>query len=79
MKITKNKISTNITLSQDLFKALEEITTKKGMSRSSFVSMAVSNQIQAEKTMEDLPRTIEALKQLEREARERKEIEQIDN
>jgi len=79
MKITKNKISTNITLSQDLFKALEEITTKKGMSRSSFVSMAVSNQIQAEKTLEDLPRTIEALKQLEREARERKETEQIDN
>jgi hypothetical protein len=76
-EIKKNKISVNVTMSRDVFEKFVEVTESKGMSRSSYISMAVSNQMNADNFLGDLPRTIQALKNLDQEkkGKEMKEIE----
>jgi hypothetical protein len=74
MKLSKEKkVTVNVTMSRDLFERFVETTDKKGMSRSSYISMSVSNQMAADKTLEDLPKTIEALKRLQSQSEKRKE------
>ncbi len=52
----------NITMDEELVKKIDEISSKMYVSRSAYIAFAVSQKIQADKMLDNMPEYVEAVK-----------------
>lgn len=52
----------NITMNEELVKKIDEVASKMYVSRSAFIAFAVSQKIQADKTVDNLPQLAQTMK-----------------
>lgn len=55
----------NITMDEELVKKIDEVASKMYVSRSAYISFAVSQKIQADKMLDNLPDLLQTMKSMQ--------------
>lgn len=74
MKTKRNTTTFSFTLPNGLAEKMEATIKASGMSRSSYLAMSVTNQMNAEQFIKDLPATIEAIRKQAKEEVEQEKV-----